>query len=103
MCTGKDIFTNNRAIAENFNSVFVFVNAAKSNATAQPKQGSTRFCKLREFVVNSASKSGPFEISLITTEFVYKQLIILDEHKAKSIDNIGPYFLKLAAEIISRN
>ena len=106
MHVGSKVLSNSKDIAEHFNSLFI--NAARPNVENVPhdaieavRKASPSLDKLREFVTNTYDSTKLFEISLVTNEFVCKQLKSLTMQKAKGIDDIGPYFLKIAAEIIS--
>ena len=57
--------------------------------------------KLKHFVSKTSKASESFQIPLASIEFVYTQLKSLETNKAKGIDDIGPYSLKIAADIIS--
>ena len=56
---------------------------------------------LQEFVAGKIGISDLFKIPQVSETYVCKQLNSLNIHKAKGTDDIGPYFFKLAAEIIS--
>ena len=92
-------------IAEQFNSPFV--NAGRpstSNCQYEDQvlmRASSSLNKLKSFVSKTSKASESFQIPLASTEFVYTQLKSLKTNKAKGIDDIGPYFLKMAADIIS--
>ena len=56
---------------------------------------------LQEFVAGKTGISDLFKIPQVSETYVCKQVKSLNTHKAKGTDDVGPYFLKLAAEIIS--
>ena len=107
MHIGTNMLTKPKDIAESFNTYFI--NATKPLAkhqTEYPIDTDVDFplIALQNFV-NTTKLTSPdtknFQIPLVTNEFVQKQPQSLNTHKAKGVDGIGPYFLKIAAEIIS--
>lgn len=67
-------------------------------------QGKRTYANLKDFVSNNLKLqniSHEFEILLVSTQFVCKQLQSLKVNKAKGLDDIAPFFLKTAAEIVS--
>jgi hypothetical protein len=98
MCIENKVITGNREIADAFNSYFSSIQARTDSDVANANSSS--LSKLKEFVEKS-NNPNLFSIPLINTEFVCKQLQCLKVKKAKGPDDIGPYFLKIAAEIIA--
>lgn len=105
MHKGSNVLTNSKDIAENVNSLFINAGRASADSTydanERVRKAAPSLNKLREFVAETSDTRELFHISPVTNDFVCKQLKSLNPNKAKGIDDIGPYFLKLAAEIIS--
>lgn len=65
---------------------------------------STQDCitdKLKQFIQSKNPESQEFIIPPLTEDFVLKQLKMLDGKKAKGMDNLNPYFLKLSSHVIA--
>ena len=105
MTSGHNILTDSQNTVEQFNLSFVNVGTPTSSSCQDRDQmvmhASSSLNKLQEFVSKMSKASESFQIPLVSNEFVYAQLKSLKTNKAKGIDDIGPYFLKLAADILS--
>jgi len=90
-------------IATVFNEHFSKIQAdiANSESDECKLNQSESFKKLEEFVASKMTPAVNFDIPLMTVEYVCKQLSTFQINKAKGVDNISPYFFKIAAPIIA--
>lgn len=84
--------------ANTFNEFFTNVFRNYDTETANT---SVNLTKLDSFVNEKLSHGNNFQIPLVSTDFVFEQLICLDAMKATGVDELNAKYLKLAAPIIS--
>ena len=104
MHVGGNTLTDSKDIARNLNNFFII--STKTARDDMPLCGTSRKTTLfqktiQEFVAGKIGISDLFKIPQVSEMYVCKQLKSLNIHKAIGTDDIGPYFFKLAAEIIS--
>ncbi|KAK6298641.1 hypothetical protein J4Q44_G00316960, partial [Coregonus suidteri] len=91
---GNTITTDKSTIIENFNKHFATAGHAFHLATTNPATNSAP---------SAATCPCPprFSFTQIQTADVLKALQNLDPYKSAGLDNLDPFFLKLAAEIVA--
>ena len=101
----SDILTDRQNIAEQLNSLFV--NAGRTSTSncqdgdkVLMRASSSLNIKLRHFVSKTSKASESFQVPLASVEFLYTQFKSLKNNHAKGIDDIGPYCVKMTADII---
>ena len=89
-------------VATTFNHHFTRGQVESSNSDDRPaRYQNDVFQKLGKFVASKKTSEMNFSIPLMDVDFVCKQLSELQSNKAKGVDNISPYFFKVAAPIIA--
>ncbi|XP_053398328.1 uncharacterized protein LOC128556711 [Mercenaria mercenaria] len=86
--------------AEVFNNYFIDIfKSAPQNCSSLSESDKI---KLQEFIAIHTKLDSPFSIPKVTSTFIEKELQKLDLSKSTGLDGIGPKFLKISAQIISK-